>query len=240
MAFLDEVIEAHGGLARRDAFERVEATVVTTGGLFPLKGLPTDITRRRMTVWLHEQRASVSPFGAPDQRTRFTSDRIAVEKTDGSIVAESDDLPSLFAGHGLNTPWGPLHRATFNGYAMWLYLNSPFALAMPGVEVRECEPWREGDEEWRVLRASFPGTMVTHSRQQDFYFDAALDLRRHDYRVDIAGGFPAAQLIGDTIESGGIRVPTRRRAYVRGPDNRPETDLLMVSIDIDEVAFLER
>ena len=40
MAYLDDVIEAHGGLARRQAFERVEATVVTTGGLFPLKGLP--------------------------------------------------------------------------------------------------------------------------------------------------------------------------------------------------------
>ncbi|WP_377843861.1 hypothetical protein [Bosea sp. UC22_33] len=37
--------------------------------------------------------------------------------------------------------------------------------------------------------------------------------------------------------TGGIRVPTRRRAYVRGPDGRPEADLLMVSIDRDEVAF---
>jgi hypothetical protein len=237
MAYLDDVIEAHGGLVRRRTFERVEATVVTTGGLFPLKGLPPDMTRRRMTAWLHEQRASVTPFGARDQRTSFTGDRIAVERMDGSVVTESRDLPSLFAGHGLNTPWGPLHRAYFNGYAMWLYLNSPFLLAMDGVEVREIDPWREVDEEWRVLRAFFPGTMVTHSRQQDFYFDNVLDLRRHDYRVDIAGGFPAAQMIGDAIEVQGMRVPTRRRAYVRGPDNRPVTDLLMVSIDIDEVTF---
>lgn len=237
MPLLDNVIEAHGGLARRAAFERVEATVVTTGGLFPLKGLPTDMTRRRMTVWLHEQRASVSPFGAPDQRTRFTADRIAIEKTDGSVVAESRNLPSLFAGHGLGTPWGPLHRAMFNGYAMWLYLNSPFVLTMKGVEIREIEPWQEGEEEWRVLRAFFPGSLVTHSRQQEFYFDKALDLKRHDYRVDIAGGFAAAQMIGNYIEVEGIRVPTRRRAYVRGPDNRAVTDLLMVSIDIDEVSF---
>jgi hypothetical protein len=237
MALLDEVIEAHGGLARRRAFERVEATAVTTGGLFPLKGLPTDTTRRRMTVWLHEQRASVSPFGAPDQRTAFSADRIAIEKTDGSVVAESRDLPSLFAGHGLGTPWGPLHRACFNGYAMWLYLNSPFLLAMEGVEIRELDPWQEGAEEWRVLRAFFPGSMVTHSRQQEFYFDKALELRRHDYRVDIAGGFAAAQIIGSYVEVQGMRVPTRRRAYVRGPDARPVTDLLMVAIDLDEVAF---
>ncbi|MBC9034340.1 hypothetical protein IAG41_18280 [Sphingomonas sp. JC676] len=237
MALLDDVIEAHGGLARRKAFERVEATIVTTGGLFPLKGLPADTTRRHMTAWLHKQQASVSPFGGPDQRTSFTADRIAVEKTDGPVVAESRDLPSLFAGHGLNTPWGPLHRAYFNGYAMWLYLNSPFLLAMDGVEVRELDPWREGEEEWRVLRAFFPGGMVTHSRMQEFYFDEALDLRRHDYRVDIAGGFPAAQLIGNYIDVQGIRVPTRRRAYVRGPEDRPVDDLLMVSIDIDNVRF---
>lgn len=238
MSLLDDVIDAHGGLASRRTFERVEAGVVTTGGLFPLKGLPTDTTRRRMSVWLHELRASVSPFGAPDQRTAFTAERIAVEKADVTIVVESHDLPSLFTGHGLSTPWEPLHRAYFNGYAMWLYLNSPFLLAANGVETREIDPWMEGDEEWRVLRASFPGDMVTHSRQQAFYFDNALNLRRHDYRVDIAGGFPAAQLIGDYIEVQGIRVPTRRRAYVRGPDNRPVMDLLMVSIDLDDVRFL--
>ena len=237
MALLDDVIEAHGGLARRKAFERIEATVVTTGGLFPLKSLPTDMTRRRMSVWLHEQRASVAPFGAPDQRTAFTAERVAVEKTDGTIVAESRDLPALFAGHGLSTPWGPLHRAYFNGYAMWLYLNSPFALAAEGVAIRELDNWQEGDAEWRVLRASFPGEMVTHSRQQDFYFDRALELRRHDYRVDIAGGFAAAQMIDGYVEVQGLRVPTRRRAYVRGPDARPVTDLLMVSIDLDEIAF---
>jgi hypothetical protein len=237
MALLDQVIEAHGGLARRGAFERIEATAVTTGGLFPLKGLPTDRTRRRMNVWLREQRASVAPFGAPDQRTAFSADRVAVEKADGTVVAESRDMPGLFAGHSLSTPWGPLHRAYFNGYAMWLYLNSPFALAAEGVSVREIDPWQEGDEEWRVLRASFPGDMVTHSRQQEFYFDKALELRRHDYRVDIAGGFAAAQMIGDYIEVQGFRVPTRRRAYVRGPDGRPVTDLLMVSIDLDDIAL---
>jgi hypothetical protein len=237
MTLLDEVIEAHGGLARRKAFERIEATAVTTGGLFPLKGLPTDTTSRRMTVWLHEQRASVAPFGAPDQRTAFSAERIAVEKTDGTVVAESRDLPALFTGHGLATPWGPLHRAYFNGYAMWLYLNSPFVLAMAGVTVRELAPWREDEEEWRVLQATFPGDMVTHSRQQEFYFDRKLDLRRHDYRVDIAGGFAAAQMIDRYVEVQGLRVPTQRRAYVRGPDARPVTDLLMVAIDLGEVTL---
>lgn len=33
--------------------------------------------RRRMTVWLHEQRTSVAPFGTLDQTAAFNADRIA-------------------------------------------------------------------------------------------------------------------------------------------------------------------
>jgi hypothetical protein len=35
----------------------------------------------------------------------------------------------------------------------------------------------------------------------------------------------------------GMRLPSKRRAYTRGPDRRPILDMLMVSIDISDVAF---
>ena len=38
-------------------------------------------------------------------------------------------------------------------------------------------------------------------------------------------------------EAGGIRLPSKRRVYTRGPDRRPIVDMLMVSIDISDVAF---
>jgi hypothetical protein len=106
----------------------------------------------------------------------------------------------------------------------------------PG-HVEEVEPWQEGAETWRVLRAQFPGFLETHSRIQEFFFDTDLHLRRHDYQVNIAGGFPAAQLTSDYVVADGIHLPTRRRAYTRGPDRRPITEMLMVSIDIAEVRF---
>src|SRR5215469_901707 len=83
-----------------------------------------------MTVWLHEERSSVSPYGAPDQRTMFTPERIAIEKLDGTMVAERYAPRDSFAGHQMNTPWDPLHRACFNGEALWTYLTTPFLLAM--------------------------------------------------------------------------------------------------------------
>jgi len=190
-----------------------------------------------MTVWLHEERSSVSPYGAPDQRTMFTPDRIAIEKLDGAVIAERRAPKDSFAGHQMNTPWDALHRAYFNGEALWTYLTTPFLLAMKGVHVEETEPWSEGPETWRVLRAYFPGAIETHSLVQDFFFGEDLTLRRHDYSVNIAGGFAAAQLTSHYIEAGGIRLPARRRAYTRGPDRRPILDMLMVSIDITDVNF---
>ena len=231
------IIGAHGGIDIWNRYEKVEATIVSGRGFFRLKGVPQDSTPRHMTVWLHQERSSVSPFGAPDQRTMFTPENIAIEKLDGAIVAERHSPRDSFAGHQMNTPWDALHRAYFNGYAMWTYLTTPFLLAMDGVQVEETEPWREGTETWSVLRAYFPGSIETHSGIQDFFFGEDLMLRRHDYSVNVAGGFEAAQLTSDYVVANEIHLPTKRRAYTRGSDRRPILEMSMVSIDISEVRF---
>ena len=234
---LARVLDAHGGVHRWNGYERVEATLVSGGGLFALKGVPQDPNPRRMTVWLHEERSSIMPYGAPDQRTMFTPDRIAIEKLDGTLVAERRAPRDSFAGHQMTTAWDPLHRAYFNGEALWTYLTTPFLLAMSGVRVEETETWREGAETWRVLRTYFPGSIETHCLVQDFFFGEDLMLRRHDYSVNVAGGFPAAQLTSDYIEANGIRLPSKRRAYTRGSDRRPIQEMLMVSLDLSDVRF---
>jgi hypothetical protein len=237
-ALLAQVIDVHGGLERWNERERVDATIVSGGGFFPLKGVIQDSEPRRMSVCLHEERSSVLPYGAPDQRTMFTRERIAIEKLDGTVVAERRDPRDSFAGHQMSTPWDELHRAYFNGEALWTYLTTPFLLAIEGVVVEETEPWSEGNETWRVVRAHFPGTVETHSLVQDFFFGHDFRLRRHDYSVNIAGGFAASQLTSDYIVADGIHLPTKRRAYTRGPRRRPILDMLMVSIDISEVSFV--
>ena len=188
-------------------------------------------------MWLHEERASLLPYGAPDQRSVFTPEKIIIEKVDSTLIAERRSPKDSFAGHQMNTPWDPLHRAYFNGEALWTYLTTPFLLAVDGVRVEETEPWQEGSETWRVLRAYFPGSIETHCLIQDFFFGEDLMLRRHDYSVNIAGGFGAAQLTSDYVGANGLRLPTKRRAYTRGPDRRPILEMLMVSIDISDVSF---
>jgi len=234
---LANIIEAHGGLERWKNFSRVEATIVTDGALWGMKNLTQDQEPRRMTVWLHEERSSVAPFGDPDWHTDFTPDRIAILRNDNTVVAERNNPRASFAGHEMQTPWDPLHRAYFNGYALWTYLTTPFLLTIAGVQVEEIEPWTESGETWRVLRARFTDKIATHSTVQDFFFGEDLLLRRHDYNVDVAGGFGAAQLVSDYIEADGIQLPGKRRAYRRGADRNPHFDPLLVSIDISEVRF---
>jgi hypothetical protein len=68
-----------------------------SGGFFALKDVLQDSNPRRMTVWLQEERSSVFPYGAPDQRTMFTPQRIAIEKLDGtqavSIAKKTNSRP---------------------------------------------------------------------------------------------------------------------------------------------------
>jgi hypothetical protein len=234
---LDLAIDAHGGIDRWDSFSAVAFDLVTAGQLWDIKGIGQDGTRRHVLAALHTEELSLAPFGQPTWRMVFTPSRVAIEADDGSVMAERLDPRASFAGHDMTAPWDPLHRAYWNGYTLWTYVTIPFLLTMPGFEVSEIAPWREGDEVWRGLRATFPSEVASHSSQQDFYFGPDMLLRRHDYHVDIAGGFPAAHYVSDFVEADGLLVPTRRRAYLRDERLRPIRDRLMIAIDFSDVRF---
>ena len=234
---LEQVLIAHGGLERWNNFNSVSATLVTGGSLWAMKGLTQDSTPRQMTVWLHEQRASVMPFGAPNRRTAFTPDRIAIETTEGALVAERLSPRKSFQGHGETTPWDPLHRAYFNGYALWSYLTMPFLFTLPGVLTEEVDPWSEGKQLWRRLRVRFPERIATHCAVQDFYFGEDFLLSRHDYSLDVSGGLPAAQYVYDYVDAEGLRMPSKRRAYRRVAGGLAIKDELLVTIDLSEIGY---
>ena len=145
---LDAELEAHGGLGRWRRFTTVGATIVSGGKLWDIKGQPQDPAPRRMTVALQREWAAVQPFGASDQKSDFTPDRVAIEKLDGRVVAQRLNPRESFRGHELTTPWDPLQRAYFNGYALWTYLTTPFLMA--------------------GLQAHFPATFASHSPVQEF------------------------------------------------------------------------
>ena len=233
---LASVIEAHGGLKRWRELRTGSATLVSGGELLDRKA-PQSLEPRRMTISLHEEFASMKPFGGPDRRSSFRPDRVAIETADGDVLAERSDPRSSFEGHDLNTKWDPLHRAYFSGYAMWIYLNAPFMFSMPGVITEEIAPIKEKSETWRGIRVKLPSNIASHSTVQDFYFGDDFLMRRQDYTLDVAGGCNVANYALDVAALDGLLIPTRRRAFLCNDQYRVLYDRLMVWIDMSEIQF---
>lgn len=108
-------------------------------------------------------------------------------------------------------------------------------MTLPGFAVHQIEPVNDNGEQWSGLQVHFPGHLASHSLLQEFYFGSDHLLRRHDYRVDIAGGFAAIQYVYDIVDVDGIKLPSKRRAYRCDADDRPIPDDLMVSIDVSDI-----
>ena len=167
---LEKALDAHGGLTRWNGFSWVSATIVSGGQLWEMKRVPQDSAPRQMKVATKHEWASVMPYGAPDQRTEFTPERVAIVRTDGTTVKERFRPSEHAEGKAVDAPWDALDRAYFNGYALWTYLTTPFLFALPGFVAEEIEPWREQDELWRGLGVIFPPEIASHSKKQNFYF----------------------------------------------------------------------
>lgn len=237
IALLANAIEAHGGLHRWNARKHLTATVAMSGDLWDAKGVDQNRCLRTARIDLHRGQVSIEPFGKPGQRSKFSAERVAIVAADERIVAERKNPRASFARHDMRTHWDLLHRAYFDGCALWTCMTTPFLLAMDGFEAHEIEPWREGGEIWRGLRATFPSAIASHSVEQDFYFGPDMLIQRHDYRVEIAGNFPVAQYGADLVSVEGINVPTRWRAYLRDDSLTPMLDTPMVSIDLSDLRF---
>jgi hypothetical protein len=230
-------INAHGGMKRWREFSRMSAHQLVGGVIWQMKGQDGIINDSRVTVELHREWASHTPFGGVDRRSVLEPNRVAIESASGVVLSERLDPRNSFSGHTLQTPWDDLQLAYFAGYAMWTYLTTPFLFALPGVESEEIDSWQEGATIWRRLRVAFPDTIATHNKHQDFYFDKAGLLQRHDYNVDIASGNPAAHYAYEHKVVQGIVVPIKHRVFIRQPDNNPLAEPLVVSVDLENIQF---
>jgi hypothetical protein len=84
----DFAFDAYGGLDRWRQFTTVSARQVNGGALWALKhqrGIFDDV---RVRVDLRREWASHWPFGAPNLRTTFEPNRVAIETMEGERVEE--------------------------------------------------------------------------------------------------------------------------------------------------------
>jgi len=236
---LDDVIEAHGGLTRWGQLETIHAHVAQGGVFWALKGHQEDVDDYFVTVELHEQVVSHQPFGGADLHSRFTPERVGIEKSDHSEVETLESPRGSFDGLGLEAQWTNLQLAYFVGVSMWTYLTKPFAYALPGFQVDEIEPWLGNGEKWRRLRVTWPDKPIGHSKVQTLYVGDDNLLRRHDYEVDIADSAKGAHFMTGYEEVAGIMLPMSHLIVGRDDKDVALPDPVYVSIDLDSVEFAE-
>jgi hypothetical protein len=234
---LETALDAHGGLERWNQLNDVSARLIQGGALWGLKGQAGVLDDVVVTASLHQERVSHRPFGAPDRRSSFTPERVAIETGDATVVEAMQQPRDSFVGHTLETPWSTLQLAYFVGTAIWTYLTQPFTFTLPGFQTRELERWDEAGQQWRRLRVAWPSYLATHSTEQTLYFDGDGLLARHDYEVEISGGSSAAHYVSDYDDVAGIRLPTKHRIFPRNPDGQSLSEPLIVSIDLSKIAF---
>lgn len=231
---LSKVLQAYGGLDRWNGFSELAVKSATGGPFWPSKGIPENHGWGNITIKTAQEWTSIAPYDAPNHRMTFTPTRVAIEDYDHQLVEELRDPRASFAGYGPSTYWDLMHRAYFNGYALWTYLATPFLLAMPGVRTQEIAPWYEDGEVWRVLNVVLPETLASHSAEQNFYFGPDYLLRRQDYHLELSGNAQVAHYVSDYVEAQGLRFPSRRHAYARGADGQPDRNRLLVWIRFDD------
>jgi hypothetical protein len=84
----------------------------------------------------------------------------------------------------------------------------------------------------------FPPSIVSHNRDQVFYFDSEGLQRRMDYIVEINGSTLVGHYTSRYKNFGGLQVATRRRVFRRNPDNTVNLNLPSITLDIHDVELV--
>lgn len=230
---LDEVIRAHGGRARWQEVDAIEAGFSSGGLAFTLHGQPTRLRRLQVTVHPHARRVAFRDYCRPGWSGVWTPEHVWVEDAERGRVRERRAPRLEFRRPIKNLCWDTLDILYFAGYAMWNYLSFPILLDLPGVSVTEAAGREPGAP--RRLLAHFEADVPTHSADQVFHIDAAGHLLRHDYTADVIGPWArAANLCQAATTVSGLRCYTRRKVLPRlGPNGivLPVPPLVWIELD---------
>lgn len=233
---LDEAILAHGGISNWTKLRAVSARLDIGGAIWQLKGQPGMFSGLELEASLDRQLVSMSSQTS-GWKGEFMPHLVRVESLDQQSVEERAAPRTSYEGHTQQTQWDRLHALYFCSYALWTYLTIPFLYTSPGFKTEELGEWKENGETWRRLKATFPDSIASHSREQISYFGEDGLLRRHDYTVDVMGGARGANYASNYHYVGGIMMPMTRRVFAYDDAAQKIDDPLLVSIDFREIAW---
>ncbi|WP_315837112.1 hypothetical protein [Bradyrhizobium prioriisuperbiae] len=234
-SLLDQVIEAHGGIARWTKVTTIDGDMSITGAMWARKGWADVLKDVHVTIETRKQWTSYRPFTAADRRSVCTPDLTVIETLDGRHLEERRSPRTAFKDHTPATPWDDLNLAYFSGYAIWNYLTTPFLFLLPGIKAEEIDPLSSNGETHRRLKVTFPDSIATHGPEQIFHVGPDNLISRMDYSAVVVGNLLTAHVMTDYRDFDGIKIATKRRAYRRNPDGTADPSLTAVAIDIADI-----
>ncbi|MCB0926000.1 MAG: hypothetical protein KDB50_15895 [Mycobacterium sp.] len=228
---LRTILDAHGGPDHWRSLRRIDLEMSADGFLFTAKGVPPQ-RHVHLTISTQSPEAVLHDYPSPGLRAVLAgADRVEIRDAAGDVVEVRDHPRACFSAMPW-TPWDAMNFAYFCGYAMWNYLNLPFLLLEPSVDVDVVN----GTAGAIVLDVRFPPGIPTHSPVQRLYFEPNGRLYRHDYTAEVVGGWArAVHLCTNYRRFGGLWLPATRRVYPRGPFGRALPGPTLVAVDIHDV-----
>lgn len=236
MALLDDAIDASGGMARWRGLKAFTLHLSVDGALFARRGKAGRYKDMVAEGATQTQCVRFTGFDGSGKCGSYRPDCITIERGNGEVLRSRQGWHPTLLGDAHN--WDELDLVAFCGFSIWNYLTTPFLLAHPDIQIEELPPWHEDDgqrgKRWRRLRAVFPAGIVTHSREQLFYFDDKGLQRRTDHDF---GGTRVAHYSWAHQAFGAIVVPTLRRSLELRPDGHTIRTPALIDVEIFDVSF---
>jgi hypothetical protein len=233
---VQEIIEAHGGVALWSSLAALEAEISAWGFLFTAKRRPA-LKRVVVSAWTREPRLAFRDFPSPGSTSELIGDQeVRILGSDGKPTATRLKPRSAFTGLRRMISWDALDFIYFGGYALWNYLVTPFLFLRDGFQFEVLEPREGAQPPWVRLQVTFPSDVPAHCRKQVFYFDETRHLRRLDYTAEVVGGWArAAHLCEQYRDFGGLKAPTRRRVRPILFGSSPLPGPTLVAIEVHSI-----
>ncbi|MFJ3762660.1 hypothetical protein [Streptomyces sp. NPDC090080] len=228
---------AHGGSDRWKTVSRFRLNAEFGGAIWAMKGKKGIADSLVIVGETRSQRTVIAPFPEAERISTWEPGRQTIEFADGVVIAEQLEPQSQFVGHTRQSPWNYFQAAYFASQFCWNSVVVPFLFLRSDFFVEEGPRRFEDDEAWRSLRVIYPGGVVTHCREQTFYFDSDGLLRRVDYNLGVLGVAPVVHYMTDYRTFDGITAPTVHQVHVRNPDSTPAKESQIVSLFVRDATF---
>jgi hypothetical protein len=199
----EKVLENYGGheLWKKSRF--LEAEVSVSGLLFKMKKRP-NLEHAFIKMEIHKPFSKITPIGKNFEISGcLDSENVWLEQS-GKEIDSKENIRAELSKFSNFLKWNDLQMAYFANYAFWNYLTFPNLLIND--KIKWVEP------EIGILKATFPDSIPTHSKNQTYYFDKdTFLLKQHNYTAEVVSNLAtAANVIKEHKNENGLLYPSRR------------------------------